>query len=792
MKSIQRHYIVFLLFILHFLFASAQSDKSIGITGKITEQNGLPIAYATVLLIDLSDNKVITGTTSLEDGSFALSSPHENISLQISFMGFETREIRDLSVNGNTVDAGSVILKENAEELDEIVVSGERSSTEFRLDKRVFHIGKELSNAGASALEALNNVPSVTVNMEGRISLRGSQGVQVLINGKPSVLTSGDSNALGTLTADMIESIEVITNPSAKYNAEGTSGIINIIIKKEEKQGTHGSATVNIGIPDNNSLGLSLNRRTEKWNIFGQLGIGRRTFPEEGTVINRDFLKGTELRMEGDRDLTEKFYNINLGADYHFSSSSVVTLSGRYALELEDSRSDFNYLLTDNIQETADSWIRSEDGEADNPKFEYELQYRKTFDKEEKHSLLLAALGSYFSKDNSSLYTTVEDGGSEDMLQKMKTDYELAEYTFKGDYTLPLSETVGLEAGSQYVITRVTNDYEVSDREGNDWIADPGFTNIFEYRQNVLAFYATLAYEKKDWGIKAGLRIENTALYTRLVTPPEKNNRTYTDFFPTLHTSYKISGAFSIQAGYSRRIKRPSLWDLNPFYSIQNDYDVFVGNPYLDPEYTDSYELTAITKWNDISFNAGIYHRHTTDVVENVLDFGNNTAVVSPDNVGSGSTTGVEANAKYNISEWLSLNLDFNYNYMDRNGELDNISFDFNTDQWQTRLLTKLKLPADVDLEFIGNYHSEYRNVQYTMNDNAYMDMGIRKKILKGKLVLNMSIRDVFASRRFNPVTLTEDYSQYKNEKNGRFVIFGLSFGFGKGEAMEYSGVKQF
>ncbi len=238
------------------------------ITGKVSDPNGTPIEFATVLLGNPADQKPITGTTTLDDGSFDLETEAPDFYIEFSFMGFTTKTVENPEIVDGTIDLGTVTLTEDSRQLDEVVVEGQVSRTEFKLDKRVFNVGADLSSTGASALEVLNNVPSVNVTIEGQVSLRGSQGVQMLINGKPSVIASEQGNALGTLTADMIDRIEVITNPSAKYDAEGTSGIINIVLKKDEKKGLNGSITLNTGVPNNHSLGLSLNKRTEKFNLF--------------------------------------------------------------------------------------------------------------------------------------------------------------------------------------------------------------------------------------------------------------------------------------------------------------------------------------------------------------------------------------------------------------------------------------------------------------------------------------------------------------------------------------------
>jgi len=246
--------------------------KGIQVIGKVVAGNNQPVEFATIMIADKTSGTPIAGTTTDENGDFQVMSRSPDFYIEITFIGYAPKKITDFAISNRKVNLGTISLSEDSEMLEEVEVRAERSQTEFKLDKRVFNVGKDLSTTGASALEVLNNVPSVNVNIEGQISLRGSQGVQILINGKPSVIAS--DGALGTITADMIQSVEVITNPSAKYEAEGTSGIINIILKKEERKGINGSFTINTGIPHNHSFGLSLNRRTEKFNLFSQVGVG--------------------------------------------------------------------------------------------------------------------------------------------------------------------------------------------------------------------------------------------------------------------------------------------------------------------------------------------------------------------------------------------------------------------------------------------------------------------------------------------------------------------------------------
>jgi outer membrane receptor protein involved in Fe transport len=764
--------------------------SSFEIIGKVVEKvSGQPVAFATVLVGDNATQKTIAGTTTQEDGTFVLQTNASNYYIEISFIGFEKKTLIPTALKNGVVDMGIIIVKEDAQQLEEVVVKGEVSQTVFKLDKRIFNVGKDLSSTGASALEVLNNVPSVNVNIEGQVSLRGSQGVQILINGKPSILASDENNALGTLTADMIERIEVITNPSAKYDAEGSSGIINIVLKKEDKKGLNGSISVNTGAPNNHSLGVSLNRRSEKFNLFTQLGAGYRELPNEITVRNADLTTGNSILSNGDEFRNEAFYNFILGTDYYFSPTSVLTLSGNFALEIEDQPSETNFTALNGQQMLTSAWQRTEVTDARNPKFQYELQYKKDFEDDEDHDLLFSALGNFFGKDQSSEFEDVTISGEDrDALQNTRTDFKESIFTFKLDYTKPFSKKISMETGVQYVLNDVSNDFEVANFENGAFITDPGLTNIFEFNQNVFGAYGTVAYEGEKLGVKGGVRLENTDLATLLVNTDEANNQNYTNIFPSFHTSYKFSDTLSIQAGYSRRIYRPRLWDLNPFFNIRNNFNIRQGNPNLLPEFTDSYEVTAIFLIGKTALNLGVYHRYTTDVIERVSFFEDNVNIRRPENIGTNKTLGIEINTKYSPAEWLTFNLDFNYNTFSRKGTFEQTPFDFSADQWFTKLLTKLKLPWDVDFEATGNYQSAFQTVQGEVAAITFLDFGLRKKILKGKAVLNLSVRDAFASRIRENAIVQNDFEVFNRSFRARFVAFGFSFGFGKGEAMQYSG----
>ncbi len=270
------------------------------------------------------------------------------------------------------------------------------------------------------------------------------------------------------------------------------------------------------------------------------------------------------------------------------------------------------------------------------------------------------------------------------------------------------------------------------------------------------------------------------------------SSKQYSNFFPSGHISYKINDDLLLQAGYSKRIFRPRLWDLNPLFNIRNNFSNRTGNTDLQSEFTDSYELTSIYKLGKTSMNLVVFYRHAEDVVERVVAFEDNISMSRPENIGTNNTIGIKFNAKYIFTKWLSFTNDLNYSRFAREGNFEGTSFDFKGSQWSTRLMGKIKLPADIDLKLTGNYQSGYRTLQQEITENLLIYFGGRKKIVKGKAILNLSIRDVLASRIRESMTNQPEYYLRDFSNRGHFVTFGISFGFGKGEAIKFSGQKQF
>jgi outer membrane receptor protein involved in Fe transport len=778
-------------FLILFSFSVNAQKHSIKVQGIVVDNSTTkPLSYATIALYEKDTKDLITGGITDAEGKFSVQSSSSNFYVEVSFLGYNSIVINDYEINGQSVYLKTIKVEPNEELLNDVMVTAEKSQTVFELDKRVFNVGQDLISSGGSALDVLNNVPSVNVNIEGVVSLRGNSNVQILINGKPSVLASG--NTLGSITADMIEKIEVITNPSAKYDAQGTTGIINIVLKKESKKGFNGSVSFNVGSPRNNNIGLSMNMRTDRFNFFGQFGVGKRSqlSSYNGVTLDRKNVNSNYLYNNGSDGRDEQVYHMVLGTDYYINKLNVITLTGNFAYEIEDNYSNTAYDKIDRSNVLISSSARSEVAEATNPKIQYDLTYKKSFEDNKDKSFIMSATGNSFSKNQFSNFENKGTFGEFDgFKQRFENDYLRAEYVFLADYVHPFTKESELESGIKYVITEISNDYDLMDWESNQFISNPEFNDIFSYDQNILAAYTTYGYKFKKFGVKAGLRVENTKIKSLLEVTNETNDQDYTNLFPSIHSSFKFTETFSVQMGYSRRIGRPDMRDLNPFTSFSDNLNLRTGNPDLIPEFTNSFELSTLRVWGIGTLSGAIYHRRTDGVIDRITTVVDSLTITTPMNLGQSRNTGIELNGSFDPAIWYRLMIDANWSSFHRIGVLESENFDFSNSSWSTEITNKFKFPYDIDLEIRVNYQSAEERVQGIILSYAYADFGVKKKFMKGRAVVNFSMRDVFKSRKYRTEVDLQDFYRYSESmRNPQQVVLGLSYGFGKGDAMEYSG----
>lgn len=736
----------------------ANEDKC-EVFGQVIESSGETISYASIAFINPTDSTVITGTATNEEGKFKLKVEQRAYILKVSFLSYNEKYL-NIDLKSKSHDLGQIVLKQSTNALDELDVIAERSEMTLKLDKRVFTVGKDLANSGANASEILDNIPSVAVDVDGNVSLRGSQGVRILIDGKPSGLIGSDpANALKMFQGDMIDRVEIITNPSARYDAQGEVGIINIILKKEEREGINGVFSVSGGYPENFGASAGLNYRKSNYNFFTNYSLNYRQGPGGGFVTQTFENQDTSYYFERLREHVRGglSHNVRLGLDYYFTAKDILTVSGLYKYSDGNNNSRLEYRdFNDNRILSKTVW-RNEDESEFQENIESTINYKKTFDSD-KHTLN-ATLKWIKSDDleTSEFVETSSVEGSQTVTQLSESTENQERYLAKVDYVKPIGEEGKFEMGAQSNMRTIENAFLVKE-EG---VALEGFDNIMLYTENIHAAYVMYGNKHNKLGYQFGLRSEYSDIKTELVKTKEVNPRNYLNFFPSVHLSQELVNENSLQLSYSRRLNRPGFWHLLPFFNFSDPRSIFSGNPDLDPEYTNSFEFGHLKYWEKGSLMSSVYYRHRTGVTERitVVDDEGFTRMF-PINLSTQDAFGLEFNASKDIQDWWKLNASFNFYRAITNGEYEGEKLYSDNYSWTSRLSSKITLFKKVDFQLTGNYRAPQVTTQGSRKAMYFVNTGLSMDVLKKNGTISFSGRDIFNSRK----------RIYTTETNGLFT----------------------
>ena len=719
-----------------------------------------PLPFATVGVYTQKDS-LVGGGIADEKGNFEIDLPLGTFFALVEFMGFEALKSSSFTLNPkqNTMDLGTISLQSSTADLDEVVVQGEKTLMELSLDKRVFNVGKDLANAGGNASDILMNLPSVAVDPEGNVRLRGSANVRILIDGKPSGLVSfKGSSGLRQLPANLVERVEVITNPSARYEAEGMAGVINIILKKDNKQGFNGSGEVIVGSPLNLGLTANLNYRKNRINWFVNYGLANRVSPGRGKLYQEVYQEdGSSLLLQQRSTSTVNSLNNSLraGLDYFFSEQSILTAS--YVWRRSDAHriTDIRY---EDYRKTLDNYLgyalRRQDETEDEPNKEAILNFKKRFDQKGKELNATFTYLNYWERSNQ-LFTQNSFNPAGQTLPKgaltqtsLNDEYE-NQYLLQVDYTQPFATKGKIETGIRTSFREMENDYLVQEKlESGIFKTIDGLDNVFLYDENILAVYGIVGNERAKWSYQAGIRAEYTDIETQLVETKESNPRSYTNLFPSGHLNYKANEKNAFQLSYSRRIRRPVYNDLSPYVTFSDQRNFFSGNPNLNPEFTDSYELGHILYGEKSTLFSTVYYRNTQDKIQRIRTVGDNGfSVTAPYNLVGEESYGLEFSGDYVASSWWKLDFNANFFYAVVDGSNLNQNFQATTTSMLFRQSSRFTLPKGWDLQVRGNYEARRKTAQGVQKGIFFLDLSASKKILNQRGTLILNVADVLNSR---------------------------------------------
>ena len=749
-------------FLLLPLLSFAQQNASKGkVKGTLTDQKSKePLPFATVSIYT-EKGSLIGGGISDEDGKFLVEIPFGKYYALIEFMGFESIEtpVFGISRENPIEDLGEILMTISAADLNEVVVQGEKTIMELSLDKRVFNVGKDLANAGGNASDILMNLPSVSVDPQGNVLLRGSSNVRILVDGKPSGLVSfKGGSGLRQLPANLVERVEVITNPSARYEAEGMAGVINIILKKDAKQGFNGSFEVVTGVPTNLGFSANLNYRKNRINWFVNYGIAYRILPSVGEIYQEVYRNDTTFITSQTREGNVESINNNIrgGLDYFFNEKSILTAS--YLWRRSDARriTDNRYQDYINSLSNYQSFTtRRQDETEQEPNSEIVVSYKKNFE-QKGHELTTAFTYLNYWENSDQIYTQntftpigMPLPGANLIQYSLNDEYE-NQYLAQLDYTKPVGKEGKLESGFRTSFREMKNDYLVTQEDENG-TANPiaGLDNVFVYDENILAAYGIFGNKINKISYQAGIRAEYTDVNTILEETNESNPRSYTNLFPSAHLTYNLTEENAFQFSYSRRVRRPVYNDLSPYVTLSDARNFFSGNPDLNPEFTDALELGHIKYFENGTLFSTVYYRSTQDKIDRIRSVDQNgNAITRPFNLNGENAFGLEFSGDYRPAPWWKLDLNVNFFYADIDGS--NIQQDFaaTTYSWLLRQTSRFTLSNGMDIQFRGNYEARQKTAQGVRKGIVFFDLSVAKRVLneRGNLVLN--INDILNSRR--------------------------------------------
>jgi len=743
------------------------------LTGTVVDNDTqTPLEFATITLFSKRDSSVVGGIITDTDGKFLLETKGGRYFAKIEFIGYQSFTVEEIKLNRDNpnADLGIIQLSGDAEMLDEVEVVGEKSTFTMSLDKRVFNVGKDLTNSGANAAEILDNVPSVTVDVEGNVELRGSGNVRVLINGKPSgMIGVGDTRGLRNLAGGVIDRIEVITNPSARYDAEGMAGIINIILKKERTGGLNGSFDFTLGYPELYGTAINLNYRKDKLNFFTTYGLRYNNSPGGGDLFQRATRDGVTFLTDQTRDFDRSglSHNFRFGSDYFFSKKSILTLAFNYNISDDKNKNSVIYRdFIGDLNNPIGINDRSETESEDDRRLEYEVTYRKDFvRKGQKFTINFNYQNNNETEGSDFVERLLNPDGSPkglpDIIQISQNAEGEKRAILSADYIHPFGKDGKFEVGLRGSNREIKNDFLVQQETEDGFEVINGLSNNFIYDEGVYAVYAIYGNKVGKFSYQAGLRNEYSDVRTLLLSTGEKNPRDYNNLFPSGFLGYQLSETASFQASYSRRIRRPRFWDLNPFFTFSDSRNFFSGNPNLNPEFTDAYELGYMKTFNKGSIASSIYYRHTTDVITRILTADSLGGTIRrPENLATEDNYGLELNGSYEPIKAIRINANVNLFRSITEGMSNGQDFSADAFSMRSRLSSKITFSKNFDGQFTYNFRGPRNTTQGRRLAVHSLDIGLARDVFKGNGTLALAVRDVFNSRIRRSIIDEPDFFQ--------------------------------
>jgi len=782
---------LFLTFLINFAQPNGSAREKVKVSGIIVDKASKQVLeYATVTLINSKNPQALAGAITNDKGGFEIEVFPGLYTVKIEYISFKTVELKQRSIQKNT-DLGTIALEEDISQLNEVVIRAERSTVDIKLDKKVYNVGQDMIVKGGTVSDVLENVPSVTVDIEGNVSLRGNENVRIFIDGRPSNALNM-AETLKQIPADAIEKVEVITNPSARYDAEGGAGILNIVLKKGKNLGFNGSFIASTGIPETYGLSANVNYKTEKVNFFTSTGYDYRTSQGAGKT-NSAYIKDDAISNyiyeNRDTERLRKGLSTKTGIEWTIAPNTFWTNAVSFRDNSGTNYDVVTYNSFDADKNFTSKRFRINDGNDLGKDTEFSSNFLKNFN-DEGHKLTIDASYAISRNEDGSVITDETVGSSEGpsfdtTFRKEKQD----RYQIQADYVLPIGEGSQFEAGYKGNFNFLDNKYNINtDQTGGT--TDSFFSNTLEYNERINALYTQYGFKISKFSYLFGLRWEDTQIDVNLLETNDFNTKKYNNFFPSAFVNYEISEESSVSLSYSKRLSRPRGRFLNPAPNYSSNINIFRGNPDLNPAFTDKYDLGYLKRWEKVTLSTSLYFENTRDVFSFVRfengDFVNETPVIlsTPINLGKERKFGFEFTLNYSPSKKWKLNSSFNmadtkttgeHSYTNTNNEVITQNLDNHNFSWFTRANSRLTLPLKIDWQLSGMYFGPRKTAQGKDLGNYMVNTAFSKDILKDKATIAFNVSDIFNSRKRKSEVNLETVNSY-SEFQWRRRQFNLSF----------------
>ncbi|MEZ5083990.1 MAG: TonB-dependent receptor [Bacteroidales bacterium] len=759
------------------------------VTGIVLEKGtDMPMEYANFVLYAMRDSSLVTGTVTNADGSFKLTEiRYGRFYAIVNFIGYNKTIIPDIKINPQQkeINLGSIYLESASTNLEGVEIIADKAHVEYKIDKKIVNPSQDIMALGGSAASVLENTPSVQVDIEGNVSLRGTSNFTVLIDGRPSVLEGSD--ALQQIPASTIEQIEIITNPSAKYDPDGIGGIINVVLKKQKQPGINGIVNGSIGSGNKYKLDALINYRKEKFNAFGGFDINYREFRMEGHTEYETFLTDTISYRNSDRigKMNRNGFGLKGGVDYFISNKSTISFSGQYGGYGFGRDFESKSTLWSNPVTSTDYTLSQSESNRDGQYYNFNLDYIAKFEKPGHQLDIMAYYANRTGDDKEGEidYITNQDWNSiESDPESIRTteDENSDEFRLKADYTNPIGKEGHLEAGYQSRLDYENEKYTFEDFDYtvNDWVENDEYTSEVDFKRNIHALYTTFSNTSGSWGYQAGFRGEYTDREIKNVKSEDGYVINRMDYFPSIHLSRKFEGNHQVLASYSRRIERPGGRELDPFVNYIDEYNIRQGNPTLEPEYIDSYEL-AYQKRMDKSFvSFETYYRINKNKITRIrtlLDDG--IMLHTYQNLNKDYSLGIELMLNADITKWLLLNASINVFDYRLEGSIEEEDVSAQSLNWDSRLNATVKFKQNFRFQFTGFYHGPTVTAQGEREGYYMANAALRKDFFNKKFSATLSAQDMFATAKREMTTSGSGFSSYDNyRREAPIVSLNLSY----------------